>query len=237
MERFPDETSFSCWTSSDCCECITEKESRRSGTTRNNNGERGRERRRRKRAEEEWRALLLLPLPLPLSLLLLLRLPVFVSQTQSASESSSSSLSSPPRCSPSEPELRCCRCCCVRCPRLPQPVPSARSLLFLLHPLVFFISSPSPWIRIVGFGLGPRGQGCWECTSITSAIKLKFSSVQFSSAAGASERLRAELERENGTLPLVNIDIAAIGLFLTPAICDRSSLIGWFLTARGAARR
>jgi len=33
-----------------------------------------------------------------------------------------------------------------------------------------------------------RGQGCWKCTSITSAIKLKFSSVQFSTRALASRR-------------------------------------------------
>jgi len=55
---------------------------------------------------------------------------------------------------------------------------SAAALLQLFLALVFFSSFSSPWNRIVGFGVGPRGQGCWECTSITSAIKLKFSSVQ-----------------------------------------------------------
>ena len=32
------------------------------------------------------------------------------------------------------------------------------------------------------YGFVNSGQGCWKCTSITFAIKLKFSSVQFSSA-------------------------------------------------------
>ena len=134
--------------------------------------------------------LMLLPLPLPLLLLL----PVFLSQTQTASECSSSSLSSSPYRSPSEPALRCCRCCCARCPRLLPPFPSDPSLLFLFLPLVFFSSFPSPWNRIVGFGLGPRGQGCWKCTLITSAIKLKFSSVQFRCISVAS-RLETRMTR------------------------------------------
>jgi hypothetical protein len=46
------------------------------------------------------------------------------------------------------------------------------------------------------YGFVNSGQGCWKCTSIKFAIKLKFSSVQFSSAQPQRMMLRLQLEFE-----------------------------------------